>query len=104
MAKGAMPDTPQVRTRQGPGESKSIRVSGVSHVILSQLSEQTHQPLQTIADAAIEHYRRHKLMEATNRAYATLRADVTAWADFQQEQEAWNDTLRDGVEAHPAGR
>jgi predicted transcriptional regulator len=104
MAKGALPNSPQTRGRPRPGESKSIRVSGVSHLILNQLSEQTHQPLQAIADAAIEHFRRHKLMEATNQAYATLRADETAWADFQQEQESWINTLQDGLESHPAGR
>lgn len=92
MAQGV--STP-VRSRHGPGESKSIRVSGDSHAILSQLSEQSRQPLQAVADAAIEHYRRHRMMEATNQAYAALRGDTKAWDEFQQEMAVWDDTLAD---------
>jgi hypothetical protein len=31
-------------------------------------------------------------------AYAALQADPTAWADFQDEVEAWDSTSADGLE------
>ena len=47
-----------------------------------------------------EEYRR-RLLEATNQAYAALRADPVAWAEECAEREAWDVTLLDGLEPEP---
>ena len=41
---------------------------------------------------------RQQLLEATNRAYAALRADREAWAAVCAERAEWDSTLQDGLE------
>lgn len=47
---------------------------------------------------AIEHYRRQKFLERINADYAALRADPEAWREEQEERDAWDSTLMDGLE------
>jgi hypothetical protein len=47
----------------------------------------------------VEAYRRRRLLDESNRAYAALRLDAEAWRDEQEERQAWDQTLADGIEA-----
>ncbi|MBI2302192.1 MAG: AbrB/MazE/SpoVT family DNA-binding domain-containing protein [Armatimonadetes bacterium] len=39
-----------------------------------------------------------QLIEASNAAYAALRADPAAWAEVEAERAVWDGTLMDGLD------
>jgi len=54
--------------------------------------------MQEVVEQALELYNKQKFWEATNAAYAALRADPAAWQEFQAELAEWDVTLNDGLE------
>jgi hypothetical protein len=54
--------------------------------------------MQAVLEQALEQYRRQQLLDATNAAYAALRAAPEAWAHLEHERLAWDHTLADGLE------
>jgi hypothetical protein len=48
---------------------------------------------------ALEQYRRAKLFERANEAYAALRANPELWGQEQAERQDWENTLMDGIDA-----
>ena len=75
----------------------TIRVNERTHAILRELAQESGSPILDIAEQAVEMFRRHSLLEATNAAYARLQADPDAWSDLQQELDTWDETLADGL-------
>ena len=55
--------------------------------------------MQALLDEAVEHYRREKLLNAANAAYAKLRADPESWREELAERQQWDATLADGLES-----
>jgi len=76
----------------------TIRVSLRTRDLLQELAQTSGCSMQTVLEHALEQYRRQQLLEATNTAYATLRANPEAWADLEHERLAWDQTLSDGLE------
>lgn len=76
----------------------TIRVTWQTHQLLQELARQSDSSMQTVLAQALEQYRRQRLLEATNTAYAALRADAAAWAALERERAAWDGTLADGLE------
>lgn len=54
--------------------------------------------MQSVIDQAIEDLRRRKILEATNIAFAELKADKAAWAEELEERKLWENTLLDGID------
>jgi hypothetical protein len=54
--------------------------------------------MQAVLEQALEQYRRQQLIEATNAAYAALRAAPEAQANLEQKRLAWEQALADGLE------
>ncbi|MFN2453125.1 MAG: CopG family transcriptional regulator [Pyrinomonadaceae bacterium] len=79
-------------------QSVNVRISSQSYQILKSLSEEKGKSMQSVIDEAIEDLRRRKMLEATNEAFAALKADKKAWKDELKERELWENTLADGVE------
>jgi hypothetical protein len=76
----------------------TIRVSLRTRELLQELAHRSGSSMQAVLEQALEQYRRQQLLEATNAAYATLRADSKAWADLEDERQEWDQTLVDGLE------
>jgi len=76
----------------------TVRIAEETHQILRALAEESGQPMSEVLAEAIEMLRRRRLLEQSNAAYAVLRADPTAWQAEQQERQAWETTLVDGLE------
>ena len=76
----------------------TIRVSIRTRDLLQQLAHQSGGSMQSVLEQALEQYRRHQLLEATNAAYMALRTDQDAWADLERERLDWDQTLADGLE------
>jgi hypothetical protein len=78
--------------------STTVCVSEPAHRTLRELSEQFGESMQGILDCAIEDYRRKRVLEQTNAAYAALRSDPDAWETERAERAAWEATLSDGLD------
>jgi predicted transcriptional regulator len=76
----------------------TIRVSTHTRDLLHQLAQRSGVSMQSVLEQALEQYRRHQLLEATNAAYAALHIDAEAWADLEHERSEWDQTLADGLE------
>ncbi len=77
----------------------TVPISEVSYQLLKQLAERTGQTTMDLLDQALETYRRKLFFDQVNAGYAALRADPQAWAEHQAEQQMWDATLMDGLEA-----
>lgn len=80
-----------------PATSKPIRVSESTHAILACLASDTGSSMQEIVDKAVEEYRRKKLLEATNVAYAALRLNPDTRTELEQERAEWDAANLDGL-------
>ena len=78
--------------------SATIRIRPKSHQALKELAAATGKSLQDALDEAIEEQQRKLYFEATNAAYAALKRDPKAWAEFQKEIAIWDTTNLDGLE------
>jgi hypothetical protein len=56
------------------------------------------ESIQDVVSKAVEAYRRQRLLEQTNAAYAALRADPEGWREELEERELWDNTLADIVD------
>ena len=54
--------------------------------------------MQKVLEKAIEAYRRKRLLEGGNEAYAALRKDAKAWERELSERRLWESTLADGLD------
>ena len=79
-------------------QSVNVRISSSSYQILKSLSRENGQTMQSLIDQALEDLRRRKILEATNQAFATLKANKEAWKEELDERELWENTLMDGIE------
>ena len=76
----------------------TIRVSTRTRDLLQELAQRSGGSMQSVLEQALEQYRRQKLLEAANDAYAELRTDAAAWAELEDERSEWDSTLADGLE------
>jgi len=76
----------------------TVPISDATHRKLQELTAQTGQTTEEVVDRALEAYHRHVFFERLNAGYATLRADPTAAAELDAEQQAWDGTLADGLD------
>lgn len=77
----------------------TIRVSIRTRDLLQELAHTSGSSMQAVLEHALEQYRRQQLLEATNAAYAALRAAPEHGVDLKEEHLAWDQTLADGLEA-----
>ena len=78
--------------------SALMRISEKASETLRELSRKSGEPMINVMDRAIEEYRRRVFLEETNRAYATLRGDKKASAEFDRELAQWDAALTDGID------
>lgn len=78
--------------------SATIRISESSRKALKQLAARQGETMQAVLERSIELYRRHRLLEETNQAYAALRQDRKRWAALETERKQWDSTLQDGLD------
>ena len=71
----------------------TVRISTKTKEQLRELASRSGQKMQAVLDEAIELYRRQHFLEEANAAFATLRANLQAWAAGAEERAAWDMTL-----------
>lgn len=75
-----------------------VRVTDETRIALRELARDMNEPMQTVLAKAVEEYRRRRILESSNVAYAALKADPAAWQALQDERSEWDATLGDGLE------
>jgi hypothetical protein len=78
--------------------SPNIRISARAKATLRELAQHEAKPMQAVLDEAIDYYRRERLLDAANAAYARLKSDPKAWKEELAERRQWDVTLADGPE------
>lgn len=69
--------------------STTVRLAEEHVRVLRELAKQSNEPMQVVLGKAIEYYRRQLLLQATNDAYACLKADAALWAEVVAERQSW---------------
>lgn len=77
--------------------SVNIRISEKSRDALKAISREDGCSIHQAADLAVESYRRRRILEETNLAYAALKADRADWAGELNERETWDVAVADGL-------
>jgi len=75
-----------------------VRIPVDTRIALKELADQTGLPVQTLVAEAVEAFRRQRLLELTNAAYAALRDDPEAWKEELAERAEWDGVLADGID------
>lgn len=76
----------------------TITISTQAQRTIRALAKKTNLPAHEIVERAVEELRRKLLFEEANAAYAALQEQPAAWHEIEQEREAWDAALSDGLE------
>ena len=74
-----------------------LRVSARCRDTLRELAAQTGEPMQSMADEAVELYRRRRFLEDVNAAYTPLRQNAETWREVERERSEWDAALGEGL-------
>lgn len=77
---------------------KAVRIRKEAQDILRELANKEGKSMQTILDLAIEGYRRQRILQEANSAYAALRSNPKAWKAELAERREWDATMADDQE------
>lgn len=86
--------TPALGKRTGT----MLRVPDATHATLKAMAEASGESMSDILATAVEQFRRQRIIDLTNAAYAAMRADPVAWQEELAERRLWDVTLLDGLE------
>ena len=75
----------------------TVRLSKETHQGLRQIALTEGKSIQTVLEGLVSDYRRRRMLEEGNSAYAALRRDPQAWAEEMEERSLWENTLADGL-------
>ena len=81
-----------------PTKRTNIQVSSATRSTLHALADASGATIDQVLDEALELYRSRRLLDESNAAYRSLRADPKAWAEIEAERAAWDATLDDNLE------
>ncbi len=76
----------------------TVRISEATRAVLRELAAEAREPIAGVLAKAVETYRRQRLLEQANAAYAALRSDPSAWQEEMTEREGWDATPADGLD------
>jgi hypothetical protein len=80
----------------------TVRISQRGRNLLAQLAREAETTMTEVLDAALESYRRHRLLEQAAAAYASLSADPASAESWRGEIANLDGTVADGLEPHSA--
>ncbi len=79
----------------------TVRVSAKAHQQLKEIARADGISLTEALNRIIEAQRRQRFLEGLSQDYAVLRKDEGAWQEEQEERNALEGTLMDGLEDDP---
>lgn len=79
----------------------TVRISRASHRLLKAFAREDELTLTEELEQILQEAKKRRFHERARQAYARLREDEEAWADYQQEIRSVEGTLTDGLEEAP---
>ncbi|MBA3414869.1 MAG: toxin-antitoxin system protein [Chloroflexia bacterium] len=76
----------------------TVRVKTKTHQALRERAKERGESLTDTLDHLVEEDRRQRMIEGAQKAWAALREDPEAWAEWQAEMALWDSTSADGLE------
>jgi predicted transcriptional regulator len=77
--------------------SAMVRISDHTRKALREMAHAEQESMQSVLEKAVEQYRRRRLFEELDAAYAKLQEDQEAWRSIEDERKAWDATIGDGL-------
>lgn len=77
----------------------TVRINTETHSKLRALAESAGESMPELLEKAVEAYRRQRLLDETNLAFAALRNDPAEWQAELDERQDWDTTLLDGIQS-----
>ena len=78
----------------------TVKLPSGAHAELAKIATADKRSMGEVLAELIERERR-RLFDEADAAYARLRADPAAWADYQAELRSLDGSLMDGLEDDP---
>ena len=78
-------------------QSRTIRVSQPVYDDLTRLAQQHDRSINEEIAELLREQEKQRFFAEMREAYANLRADPEAWAEYQAEMAEWDATLADGL-------
>ncbi len=76
----------------------TVRVDEKTHEAIKEIAELDGDTVTGVVARAVEAYRRQRMLESLDIAFAALKADPAAWAEELAARAEWDVTLKDGLE------
>ncbi len=76
----------------------TVRVDERTHETIKEIAELDGDSVTQVVARAVEAYRRQRMLESLDKAFAALKTDPVAWAEEMAERAEWDATLKDGLE------
>lgn len=76
----------------------TVRIKEESRAVLEELAREMNEQMQEVLAKALDAYRRQRIIELTNAAYAAMRENPELWQSELEERRAWEATLADGLD------
>lgn len=80
----------------------TVRISSRGRDLLGKLASETGSTMTDVLEVALETYRRQRILDQANQAYAVLAEDAGAYGAYRGEMSALDATLDDGLRKYPA--
>jgi predicted transcriptional regulator len=78
----------------------TVRISDKGRSLLAQLARDADTSMTLVLDAALETYRRHRLLAQASAAYEALAFDPAAANDYRTEINDLDGTSADGLQPY----
>ena len=76
----------------------TVRVRDHVHATLQALSSEMGESIQDVVEEAVEAFRRQRMLDQHNEAYAALKADPQRWQEELAERRGWDRANDDRLE------
>lgn len=79
----------------------TVKIPAEAHARLAEFAAADGRPMGDVLDRLIDQEWRRRFFDEFDAAFARLKADPEAWADWQAELRSMEGTLMDGLEDDP---
>jgi hypothetical protein len=78
-----------------------IRVNADTRDLIAKLAKENRTSPGELVDLAVRKLERDQFWKQYNEDYERPKADPEEWKDYQDELQAWDATLKDGLDDYP---
>jgi hypothetical protein len=76
---------------------QTIRIRPETRLKLEGIAKAESTTMTKVLDKVVDAYRRQRMLEETNSAFADLKKDSKLWEQEQKERREWDAAMGDGL-------